>query len=88
MEPSTDRDTKMPQEGWPSGVGSRVQAHGPLFESWRVPCGGGIFMACIAPTLWLSWGARVRFVASLYSSYGSIQYSLAEGAPIRSRPGG
>ena len=61
-----------------------------------VPCssrggyhvGGGIFMACIAPTLWLSWGARVRFVASLYGSYGSIQYSLAEGAPIRSRPGG
>ena len=55
-----------PQEGWPSGVGSRVQAHGPLFELWRVPCGGGgIFMACIAPTLWLSLGARVRSVASL-----------------------
>ena len=30
-----------PQEGWPSGVGSRVQAHGPLFELWRVPSGGG-----------------------------------------------
>ena len=27
--------------------------------------GGGIFMACIALTLWLSWGARVSSVASL-----------------------
>ena len=27
--------------------------------------GGGIFMACIAPTFWLSWGARVRSEASL-----------------------
>ena len=56
----------LPQEGWPNGVGSHVQAHGSLFESWRVPCGGGgNFMACIAPTLWLSWGARVRSVVSL-----------------------
>ena len=30
-----------PQEGWPSGVGSRVHAHGPIFELWRVPYGGG-----------------------------------------------
>ena len=37
-----------PHEGWPSGVGSRVHAHGPMFELWRVPC-GRIFMACFAP---------------------------------------
>ena len=36
-----DNISELPQEGWPNGVGSRVQAHGPLFESWRVPCGGG-----------------------------------------------
>ena len=53
----------MPQEGWPSGVGSRVHAHGPMFESWRVPCGGDLWHA-MRPTLWLSWGARVRSVAS------------------------
>ena len=35
-----DNISELPQEGWPNGVGSRVQAHGPLFESWRVPCGG------------------------------------------------
>ena len=32
---------------------------------YHVQGGGGNFMACIAPTLWLSWGARVRSVASL-----------------------
>ena len=36
-----DNISELPQEGWPSGVGSHVQAHGPLFELWRVPCGGG-----------------------------------------------
>ena len=33
----------VPQEGWPDGVGFRVQSHGSLFESWWVPCEGGDF---------------------------------------------
>ena len=36
-----DNISELPQEGWPNGVGSRVQAHGPLYELWRVPGGGG-----------------------------------------------
>ena len=54
----------------PRGVAQRCGI--PCASSWpfvRVVAGtmwgGGDFMAGIAPTLWLSWGARVRFVASL-----------------------
>ena len=34
-------DSLAPQEGWSSGVRSHVHDHGLMFESWRVPCGGG-----------------------------------------------
>ena len=48
--------------------------------------GGGNFMACIAPTLWLSWGARVRSVTFLSQQLWLNPTFPSGGAPIRSRP--
>ena len=74
----------VPQEGWPSGVWSRVHAWGPSFESWRVPCGGWVpSMHCassVGSLRMLGWGLWHPG----HSNYGSIQHFLAGGIPIRS----